>query len=378
MTIYSCTAYANVKRAEGTKAGTRYSLKNYLTNFYPNLQREQLDEYGLQYLAAIQSGERDLFSDITAFLHCEWALSISPTHLRLVVNHVIDWMRWNDYELSPGQAARIKQLLPRRAVLTEDEVLTVPKIQTILIHSDVMMRAFILMMASSGMRANELLKSRFSDMREENGCKYLHIPAQRMKAKKAHDYRYSQEAADALKEYLKVKDSLDAHAENLRKKCLKQEIVYEKDRIFPFGYNTLAQKFRNTLSHAGMLRKDADSGRYTISFQAFRRWYDTTLKSHMPVNMANEIVGHDEGLSTNYRRYPRDAVDAAYLEVEPYLRIFTADDIRKNSTRVNSALEEQKQTTAALAAEVLKQRETIEALQLYIQATRKIEKKKRK
>lgn len=378
MTTYTCTDYSLTKRSRGSQLNSLRALRHFILSVYPDTPREEIDAYSIRYVDEVRKKERGFFSDAVSFLHSEWGLSVSPTVLRQAVNWVVDWMRWNDYELSASETARLKQLLPRRAVLTEDEALTVPKIQTILIHSDVMMRAFLLLLASSGMRANELVKAKFSDMREDGGCLYIHIPASRMKARKTHDYRYSREAADALKEYLKVRKAIMQKASVLQTKCLNVDSKADEDRIFPFSYNAFSLKLHNALSRAGMLRKDENSGRYTISFQAFRRWFDSTLKTHIPVNMANEIIGHDEGLSTNYRRYPRDAVDAAYLEVEPYLRIFTADDIRNNSSQVNSALEEQKQTTAALAAEVLKQRETIEALRLYIEATRDIEKKKKR
>lgn len=378
MTTCTCTNYSLTKRSRGAQLNALRALRNFLLSVYPELTREEVDAYGLRYLGEVRQKERDFFSDVVVFLRCDWSLSVSPIVLRQAANWVVDWMRWNDYELSPGESSRLKQLLPRRAVLTEDEILTVPKIQTILIHSDVMMRAFLLLLASSGMRAHELIMSKFSDMREDGGCLYFHIPANRMKARKTHDYRYSREAADALKEYLKVRKTIMQKASVLQTNCLHVKSEADNERIFPFSYNTFAQKLHNALSRAEMLRADENSGRYTLGFQSFRRWFDSTLKTHIPVNMANEIIGHDEGLSTNYRRYPRDAVDAAYLEVEPYLRIFTADDIRNNSSQVNSALEEQKQTTAALAAEVLKQRETIEALRLYIEATRDIEKKKKR
>ena len=85
--------------------------------------------------------------------------------------------------------------------------------------------------------------------------------------------------------------------------------------------------------------------------------------------MANEIIGHDEGLSQNYRRYPPDEVDKAYLEAEPHLRIFAPSDYAEMKSAVSNELREQRDTTARIAAEMLKQREEIEALKLFIKAS---------
>ena len=369
MRLYSLDTYTASKRAKGTQNCVTSMLVKFIAFIYPETTWETANEFSIRYLQE----ERDHFDDIVRYINSDSLSEKSPGYIVHCVRSVIDWLLWNDREFSASERARIKQMLPRQTVLTEDETLTTPKIQTILIHSDVLLRAFILTLSSSGMRANELIGVKFSDMREANGCLYFHIPTQRMKARKAHDYRYSKEAAAAINEWMKVRDTYFENALKKTTKCLKQSpgAIDRSDYIFPFSYTLLHNKFKNALRSAQMLRRDENSGRYTIGFQAFRRWFDTTLKSHLSLNMANEIVGHDEGLSSNYRRYPREEVDKAYLEVEPYLRILAPEDYADLVVDTADALNEQKNTTAALAAEILRQRDEIKAMRLYIESTKK-------
>ena len=230
MRLYSLDTYSASKRTEGTRKLLVHVLTKYMNFIYPESTRETANEFSIQYLQE----ERDYFDDLVRYATSDYLSDKSPSHKINSVMSVIRWLMWNDREFSPSERARIKQLLPRAGAITEDETLTTHKIQIILIHSDVLMRAFILTLSSSGMRANELIGARFSDMREENGCQYFHIPAARMKARRAHDYRYSKEASDAIKEWLKVRDAYIANALVKTTNCLKQRSSRDQDDlIFP-------------------------------------------------------------------------------------------------------------------------------------------------
>ena len=362
---YSLEEFAESKRSVSTQKLSRRSLRQYLLFVYPEATQETVDAYSLRYL---KEGH-DHFSHLVQYINQN--REKAPLTLNRVVSDVRYWLRWNGQELSVSESARLKNILPRPVVITEDEALTIEKIRSILVHSDTLMRAFLLTLSSSGMRADELMGVRFSDMREEGGCRYFHIPAARMKARKPHDYRYSAEAYAAIQEWLKVRSEYVRKAEAKTRRCLGRDVDDTADLLFPLSYNTHSAKLHNALRDAKLLRQDETTKRYTIGFQAFRRWYDSVLKLHLPLNVANELVGHDEGLSSNYRRYPRKMLDDAYLSVEDHLRIFAPDDYVSLKGSMSEELKTQASTTAALAAELLRQREELDAMKLFIQATKK-------
>lgn len=356
-TLYSLNDFLDTKRSEGTKKTAGRSIRDFLHVVYPDLKKEDVNACSIRYLEE----HTDHFSQIVRYIQAKsYKAPLTVIH---DVNNIRYWLKWNNIELSVAECAKLKNILPRPVVITEDETLTTEKIRTILNHSDVLMRAFILTLCSSGMRADELINIQFEDMRDD-GCRRFHIPASRMKARKPHDYRYSSEAHEAILEWLKVRDTYMAQADVKVQRCLPGRNVHAKGKeyIFPFSYTLFNEKLHNVLSSAQMLRKDEASGHYTIGFQAFRRWYDSTIKLHMSVNLANELVGHDEGLSSNYRRYPQEMLDKAYLEVEQYLRIFAPEDYADLKNEFARMLHEQEVTTARLTAEVLKQREDIAIL----------------
>lgn len=363
--IYTLDEYVSAKRSEATRRRTWQRLRQFLLFIYPDATVETLEDAARHFLTE----RSDRFTCILQFVR-EYSGKLAPMTLNHTVSEIQYWLKWNSRELSVQERAVLKNTLPRCVVITEDEVLTVPMIRQILDHSDVMMRAFVLTLASSGMRAEELLSVRFSDMRQSK-CRYFHIPADRMKAGKPHDYRYSDEAHAAIEEWLKVRESAIESADCKTVKCLKNESSIDEGEIFPMTYSAHRQKFSRVLRDAGLLRTSGASGRSTISFQSFRRWFDSVLKLHLSINMANEIVGHDEGLSTNYRRYPREMVDDAYLSVIDHLRIYAPDDYVALKGSMSDELKTQASTTAALAAELLRQREEIDAMKLFIQATKK-------
>lgn len=355
--LYSLDEFLESKKSEGTKKAAGRSIRQFLKLVYPDVKNEELNECSLRYLEEHDDHFLQLMRFIKANRHK------APLTIHHEVNHVQYWLKWSGIELSVAECAKLKNMMPRPVVLTEDEVLTPDKIRTLLNHSDVLMRAFILLLCSSGMRADELVKIRFEDMRED-GCRRFHIPAERMKARKPHDYRYSDEAHDALLEWLKVRDDYVARADLKTRRCLQHKKDHSQmdEFIFPFSYALFSVKLHNVLESAKMLRKDETTGRCTITFQAFRRWFDSTIKLHMSVNLANELVGHDEGLSSNYRRYPQEMLDEAYHDVEKYLKIFAPDDYANMKGEFARMLQNQETTTAQLTAEILKQKEDISAL----------------
>lgn len=362
----SLEEYAATKKSPETVKLAKRQLWTFLHSVYPDADRKQRDFVSLQYLAEHTTRE----SHIEALIH--FVRTASQTHAPLTLTNAMSqvfiWLSWNNIEFTRQETARIKSLLPRPVAITEDEILTAAKIRSILDHSDVMLRAFLLVLSSSGMRAQEAANLRFSDMRNDGAVRKFYLPASRMKARRPHAYRYSEEAAAALDEWLKVRSTYIESAERKTKKCLQKDMPDISDRIFPCDYSTLRFKFIGALESAGMCRQDSASGRYTITFQSFRRWCDSTLKLHLQNNMANEIIGHDEGLSASYRRYPADEVDKAYLEAEPHLRIFAPADYAPLTAAVSNELREQRDATARIAAEMLKQREEIEALKQFIKA----------
>ena len=364
---FDLDTYVQTKRAKRTQIKARSLLTQFLNYIFPGEEADP-NVLSIRYLHS----QQDHFTNLQNFIR-----SYSTNHAPLSINDALTavsmWMEWNEISLTPTEKNIIKSMLPRAVVVTEDDVLTIGLIQQILSHADVMLRAYILMLASSGMRAAELANIRFDDLRQNDTCNHIYIPAERMKARRPHTYRYSGEARRELNEFLKIRDKYSEAAINKTKNCLHKGVQDRDDRVFPVDYYTIRYKFIAALKAAGLARRGS-RGRYTITLQSFRRWFDSTLKLHISTNMANEIIGHDEGLSSNYRRYPADQVDAAYADVEKYLIIQAPSDYTTLKDDVAGALKEQQSTTAILATRVIQMEQSMEEMRSFVSSIKNYEK----
>jgi len=89
----------------------------------------------------------------------------------------------------------------------------------------------------------------------------------------------------------------------------------------------------------------------------------------MSINMANEIIGHDEGLSKSYRRYDKQTIREEYCKVEPYLTVLAPANYADLQGTTQKELRAQQETTAALAAKMLSMEQELKELRTIIKAS---------
>ncbi|MCZ0862282.1 tyrosine-type recombinase/integrase [Methanocorpusculum vombati] len=365
-TYYSVSEYIETKRTDNTRKAALYGLAVFFQYLNPvQKTREELDRVSIQYLRETT----DHFDQVRDY--CVYLVKytdFTPNTIKNRVNALIHWLRWNRIVFSPAESAIISNILPRAIPVHEDRVISRDNIRSILSHSDTLLQTVILILASSGMRINELLNTRFSDIRP-GAPNAIHIPRNRMKAGKAHTYFYSSEAEKSLSEWLKVRDAYIDRAMLKTQYCLKRLAKKaDDDLIFPFSYDTLRRKFLRAIEAANLYEVNTESSRTTISFHSFRKWCESTMKLYVPINVVNELIGHDEGLSRSYRRYAADQLRSAYQAAEPHLFILAPEEYAILKGESAHVLREQQATTASLAAEMMKMRAEIEAMREFIKA----------
>ncbi|HJK77562.1 MAG TPA: site-specific integrase [Methanocorpusculum sp.] len=254
--------------------------------------------------------------------------------------------------------------MPRICTVHEDHPLTRQEIQSILSHADPLMRALILLLASSGMRIGEALSICPDDIRLGEPSA-VHLSRDRMKARTAHTYYFSSEAQAAISEWLKVRDAYLTTAGVRTRLCLKHK-TSRSSCIFPLSAATIREKFVRILKAAKLYELCEESGRATITLHSFRKWSESTMKLHIPINVANELIGHDEGLSKSYRRYSDQQIKAAYLSVEPHLSVLAPPDYSELREHTASVLAEQQATTSAIAAELVKMKAELDEIRMFM------------
>lgn len=259
--------------------------------------------------------------------------------------------------------------MPRVVTVTRDKPFTKEIIQSMCAHSDAMMKAIILLATSSGMRINEVLNLEIQDIEYGNPNK-IYLSREKMKQGKPHTYRFSSEASDALKEWLKIRDECERDGIRRAELNLKQTKKMNPSLVFPIKESPFYARWKDMLKKAGYDARDKETNRYLYSSHGCRRWFSSTASKHTAHEIAEAMIGHDTGLSSSYRRYPEEELDKEYLKIESFLLIYAPADYSEMKGDMAKALQEQMITTAQLATSVLTLNEKIEAMEVYIKATK--------
>jgi integrase len=158
------------------------------------------------------------------------------------------------------------------------------------------LKAYLFVLASGGMRANEATALRLQDVDFSQSPTKVHITREN-KTKRPRDIYISDEATKELKIWLNHKYS--------KRRIGTKDITPEKsdnhliftlqidDPIKPTTmYTKLNEAFRNVLKTINFDERKEDSNRGKITFISFRRFVRTTLSDQVSADYAEWFLGH--------------------------------------------------------------------------------------
>lgn len=353
---YTFQQFLETKRAPRSVMAARVGLSQFLTFIYPDSE-EEIELLSIRYIRENVTNPQH-FTNLLRFVKYLDEKGDAPNTLHGKYANVLTWLKWNDVVFSPAELGRLKSILPRRVTVHDEGDLTKDKIVSLLSHSDVMMRAVILVLVSSGMRIGECLSIR-SDQLQGNE---VHLERQQMKAGKPHVYFVSKEAVKVIEEWFKVRDVNLERSRKKAKKCLGISSVSSDDdpRIFPYSQSVVSVKFVNLQKKAGMYEYDGNAKRGRITLHSFRKFTDSTMNLHISKNMTNALIGHFEYGDGAYRRYSREQLREAYSVVEPHLVMLAPPEYAEDMSEYNTRLNNQNSTMAIMADDLVQQQKALE------------------
>ena len=131
---------------------------------------------------------------------------LSPNSVLLYVNGVRYYLEYYDIEISINKF-RKKVTLPKNLKVNK-ESLNAEDIRTILLAcNNTRLKVFLLVLASSGLRATEALSLRVKDIDFNVSPTKIHILAEHTKTKQSRDIYISNEASKELSKFIESKDS---------------------------------------------------------------------------------------------------------------------------------------------------------------------------
>lgn len=354
------------ERREKSKGTRRAVILNYIRYIYnmPELSLEEGEKYAAEYLQQPIEWQSATVIDYTQVL----SQTKTPSTTNNYITLIRDWHKKNKIRFDEDTLDEIKRLLPRNFAVTEDEPLTVEKIRTIVSHSDPLLKAFILTACSSGARIGELLSLRYDDIEyfSEYDVYSFRLSRHQTKTGKPHRYFMSHEAMQSVNDFMRVRNQYLTSQMVKATRCLHKP-TGDSEVLFVLSPQSFRLKLDNATKKAGLFSRDSESNRSRIHPHSFRKFFDTQAKEIVGINMGNELVGHDEGLSKSYRRYDLRQLSDGYKRIEPYITIQAPEDYVAIKTEIGGEVEKIQATLAIQSLELSDVKQRLEQTEVMLE-----------
>ena len=312
---------------------TKHTYKTHLKNFFEFINKDP-DKYILD-IDEMDNGEKKKAlkgyeTDITTFENHLNEIGKQPKTIQGAINCVRVFLRDNDVELKEKFWANRRRRGNGSAVVTDDKAPDHEQLRQILQHADVKATALFLTLSSSGMRIGEALKVKLNDIKLDSSPAEIDIKATMAKNKHPRKVYISQEAVDAIKEWLKVRDSWIVGACkrcNLKRTLEDGTVIVatkrqEDDRLFPFETDTARGMWNRLIGKVGLDQKDTTTGRLIYHIHSLRKYFKTQFSKYNS-DIAHGLMGHKGYLGGAYDRLSEREKQEAYLEGVRYLLVFS-------------------------------------------------------
>ncbi|HKQ22442.1 MAG TPA: site-specific integrase [Nitrososphaeraceae archaeon] len=308
---------------------TEFKNKYDIETILVPLQKRQVDVYGLldKFVAYLRR-RQDRFNSNT---------KLSEKSIWLYVAGVRSYFQYFDVDISSAKF-RNRVRMPKKHKRRK-EPLNAKKIRSILLScTNIRLRTFLLIIASSGMRANEALSLRNSDVDFSQLPTKVHIMAENTKTKQERDIYISDEATNDLKQFVVSKYSnmevFGKYPNHLLFSKLKSREVDP-----PEIYRTLHREFTRVLKKVEMDRRKDGQGiqRRKITFHTFRDFVKSQVAVATNRDFSEWILGHS--VST-YWNVDEEQTKDLYQKCMKYLTFLDYPTVESVGADFESKLQE--------------------------------------
>jgi integrase len=311
-----------------TVGAYRSHYKRFFNVIYPeeplfakkgSVPNEVFEKYASKYFSErrkrVKSYEADLDKLFVA-IKDRPALSV-----REVLCAVKAWLEENEVELPHRFWKRLARRTRGSRALTRDRPPSKSEFKAILAHLDSKGRALFLLLASSGMRIGEALQLQMDDIDLDLDPPKINILGAYTKTGNSRITFCSNEAKEAIQEWLKYREKYLATAAGRAWKYGKN--TTDEKRVFPFESATALEVWTNAAAKAGIAVKDNGTGRLILHPHTLRKFFRTELGKVIPTDVVETLMGHEGYLTDSYRRLSDEDLEKSYLDGEPAITIFT-------------------------------------------------------
>ncbi len=303
---------------------TRKVYVSALRNFKKIIGIEDLDEY--------VNDSPDVAADIRKFLV---SLEGRPSKtIKTYAGAVKVFLHDNGVKVPEEAWSKIRRrgFMPKRVrAQTQDKKPSKQQLKQILNYADIKLRALTLFLISSGARIGETLQLKKDDFKLEADPPRVHIREEYTKGGVGErTVFFSYEARDAIKDWLRIKDSMGK----------RDGTTYKGERVFSFSHSTAKGMWNLATQKAGLEIRDKRTNRRIYHLHSLRKFFRT--KIGLDLDVTHALMGHAEYLDDSYLRLEEEGeIAAAYLEAMPNVSVYAVQSEEvKSIEKENQELKE--------------------------------------
>ena len=268
--------------------------------------------------------KRDIPKDLKTFN--QWfAKDHTPTACQYYSSAIREFFIFHNVVMTEKEIRDIRRKVKRGRTVTEEHDLTKDDVKRILMHSDLKLKSIILTQISSGLRPGELLELDMRDLILNGDYGRILIRAEKSKNATSRVTFCSKEAAEHIKEWLKIRDH---YLTNVLKKTRGQFRINKsqlKDRVFPFSDVNYRNMLKTALIKADLYHTDRVTDRASIHPHLFRKFFETQLYKAINPKIIEKLVGHESELSKTYIKLTENDLLTEYQKGEYAITILSDD-----------------------------------------------------
>ena len=327
------------------------SFKGFISSAF-NLQIDDL-------IKKIKEGNEDVFEVLNEYSSYLSNTNISSITIKQRVVTVKNFFEYHDIDISPRKF-KLKVKLPR-TIRKNKEALSKEDVTDILnACSDIRLKTYVMLLASTGMRAQEAVSLRIKDIHldEKSMPARFSVRGEFTKTRTDRIGFLTNEMAQQLNLWLEYKyRTRRVSYNNLQNAASKNRTITEyrtptkddADLIFavyqnkvvpkPISlYQELVRSFAKTLDRMGKgAREDGNERRRQITLHSFRRFVKTTISDLGFADFSEYFIGHSG--STYWRKKESEKAEI-FRKIEPYLTFLNIHQLERQGADIQTKVEE--------------------------------------
>ena len=323
--------------------------------FIQNKYNSSVDEL----IEQINEGRTDPYDVLFQYaIYLKKTNNVSNLTLKQRVVTIKNFLEYNDVDMSPRKF-KLKVKLPR-VVKKNKEALTKEDIVDILnACADIRLKTYVMLLATTGMRAVEALSIRVKDVDLQSSPPRLFVRGEFTKTRSDRTIFLTSELGNQLFSWLNYKHRTRrvCHSNNddmtiteyRTPKMDETDLIFAVHQLNPnpnYLYTNLRGLFAKTLDRMGKgTREDGNEKRREITLHSFRRFVKTTISDLGYQDFSEYFIGHSG--STYWTKKESEKAEI-FQKIEPYLAFLNVHQLERKGADIQSKVDELEELNQSL------------------------------